>query len=77
MFHSNGAVKLIRKGYFEIVWAIKIGKKNNIQSNYFVDYSLKIENDLWYIRNLEEVTEKVKKMFCFKKISLGCQKIIF
>ena len=55
----------------------KIGKNYKSQSNYFVDYSLKIPNDLWCISNLEEVTEEAKKMVCFKKISLGCQKIIF
>ena len=56
------------RNIFNIVWAIKIGKKYKSQSNYFVDYSLKMQNDLWCIRNLEEVAEEAKKMFCFKKI---------
>ena len=57
--------------------SFKIGKKYKTQSNYFVDYVLKIPNELWCIRKLEEFTEEAKKMVCFKKISLGCQKIIF
>ena len=71
----KGAGKLLKEGQFLILYGpFKIGNKYKSQSNYFVDYSLKMQNDLWCIRNLEEVTEEAKKMVCLKKISLGCQK---
>ena len=47
---------------------LKFGKKYKSQSNYFVDYSLTMQNDLWCIRKLEEVAEEAKKVVCFKKI---------
>ena len=45
----------------------KIGKKYKTQSNYFVDYVLKIPNELWCIRKLEEVTEEAKKWFVSRR----------
>jgi hypothetical protein len=39
----------------------KIGNKHTSQSNYFFDNSLKMQNDLWGIRNLEEVSEQGEK----------------
>ena len=31
MFHSKGAGKLIRKGFCDIVWAIKFGKNIKVK----------------------------------------------
>ena len=45
----------------------KIGNKYTSQSNYFFDNSLKIQNDLWGIRNLEEVTDEAKKNGFFRE----------
>jgi len=39
----------------------KIGNNHISQSNYLFDNSLKIQNDLRGIRNLEEVTDEAKK----------------
>ena len=58
----KGAGKLLKKGQFLILYGpFKIGNKHNSQSNYFFDNSLKIQNNLWGIRNLEEVTDEAKK----------------
>ena len=53
----------------------KIGNKHISisQSNYFFDYSLKIKNEFWGIRNLEEVTYEAKKNCFYKEILLGFQ----
>ena len=45
----------------------KIGNKHISQSNYFFDNSLKLQNDLWGIRNLEEVSEEAKKYGFFQE----------
>ena len=39
----------------------KIRNKLTRQSNYFFDNSLKMQNDLWGIKNLEEVCYESKK----------------
>ena len=39
----------------------KIGNKHTSQSNYMFDNSLKMQNEFWGIRNLEEVTDEAKK----------------
>ena len=39
----------------------KIGNKHISQSNYFFDNSLKIQNDLWGVRNLEQVNDEAMK----------------
>ncbi len=39
----------------------KICNKHTSESNYFFDNSLKMQNDLWGIRNLEEVSDESKK----------------
>ena len=58
----KGAGKLLKKGQFLILYGpFKIGNKHNSQNNYVFDNSLKIQNDLWGIRNLEEVTAEAKK----------------
>ena len=45
----------------------KIGNKHISQSNYFFENSLKMKNDLWGIRNLEEVTDEAKKNDFFQE----------
>ena len=60
LFRESG--KLLKKGQFLILYGpFKIGNKHTSQSNYFFDNSLKIKNDLWGIKNLEEITEEGKK----------------
>ena len=39
----------------------KIGNKHTSQSNYFFDNSLKMQNDLWGLRNLEQVSDVAKE----------------
>ena len=39
----------------------KIGNKHTIQSNFLFNHSLKMQNDLWGIRNFEEVSKEAKK----------------
>ena len=74
----KGAGKLLKEGQFFFLYGpFKIGNKHTSQSNYFFDNSLKMQNDLWGIRNIEEVTEEAKKNGFFKKILLVCQQIIF
>ena len=74
----KGAGKLLKEGQFFFLYGpFKIGNKHKSQSNYFFDNSLKMQNDLWGIRNIEEVTEEAKKMVFFRKILLVCQQIIF
>ena len=58
----KGAGELLKRGQFLILYGpFKICNKHISQSNYLFDNSLKIKNDLWGIRNLEEVTEEAKK----------------
>ena len=53
--------KLLNKRQFLILYGpFKIGNKHTSQSNYFFDNSLKMQNNLWGIRNLEEVSEEGK-----------------
>ena len=60
LFRESG--KLLNKGQFLMLYGpFKIGNKHTSQSNYFFDNSLKIQNDLWGIRNLEEVSDVSKK----------------
>ena len=64
----KGAGKLLKKGQFLILYGpFKIGNKQTSQSNYFFDNSLKMQNDLWGIRNLEEVTDEAKKNGFFQE----------
>ena len=58
----KGAGILLKKGQFLMLYGpFKIGNKHTSQSNYFFDNSLKIQNDLWGIKNLEEVCDEGKK----------------
>ena len=54
--------KLLKNGQFLMLYGpFKIFNKQTSQSNYFFDNSLKMQNDLCGIKNLEEVCEKKKK----------------
>ena len=66
----RGAGELLKRGQFLILYGpFKICNKHISQSNYLFDNSLKIKNDLWGIRNLEEVTEEAKENgFCQEDI---------
>ena len=58
----KGAGKLLKKGQFLMLYGpFKIFNKHTSQSNYFFDNSLKMQNYLWGIKNLEEVCDESKK----------------
>ena len=60
LFREAG--KLLNNGQFLILYGpFKIGNKHTSQSNNFFDISLKMQNDLWGIRNLEEVSDEARK----------------
>ncbi len=60
LFKESG--KLLKKGQFLILYGpFKISNNHTSQSNYFFDHSLKMQNDLWGIKNLEEVCDEGKK----------------
>ena len=64
----NGAGKLLRNGQFLMLYGpFKIGNKHTSKSNYFFENSLKSQNHLWGIRNLEEVTDEAKKNGFFQE----------
>ena len=64
----KGAGKLLKVGQFLLLYGpFKIRNKHTSQSNYFFDNSLKMQNDLWGIRNFEEVTEEAKKNSFFQE----------
>ncbi len=52
------SAKLLKDGQFLILYGpFKIGYKHISQSNYLFDKSLKMQNKLWGVRDLEEVSE--------------------
>jgi len=60
LFKESG--KLLKKGQFLILYGpFKIGNKHTSQSNFFFDNSLKKQNHLWGIKNLEEVGDEAEK----------------
>ena len=60
LFEESG--KLLNKGQFLFLYGpFKICNKHTSESNYFFDNSLKIQNDLWGIKNLEEVCDESNK----------------
>jgi len=76
LFRESG--KLLSKGQFLILYGpFKICNKHTSESNYFFDNSLKMQNNLWGIKNLEEVCDESKKNGIFKRILLRCLQIIF
>ena len=64
----KGAGKLLKEGRFLILYGpFKIGNKHISKSNYFFDNSIRAKNDLWGIRNLEEVSYEGKKNGFFQE----------
>ena len=62
------AGKLLNSGQFLILYGpFKVGNKHTSQSNYNFDNSLKMQNEFWGIRNLEEVTDEAKKNGFFQE----------
>ena len=60
LFRESG--KLLNKGQFLILYGpFKIRNKHTSESNYFFDNSLKMQNDVWGIKNLEDVSDESKK----------------
>ena len=58
----RGAGELLKRGQFLILYGpFKICNKHISQSNYFFDNSLKMKNNFWGIKNLEEVCDESKK----------------
>ena len=56
------SAKLLKNGQFLMLYGpFRIGKKHTSKSNYLFDNSLKMQNDLWGIRDLKEVSEEGKK----------------
>jgi len=66
LFRESG--KLLTEGKFLMLYGpFKIFNKHISQSNYFFDNSLKMQNNLWGIRNLEEISEEAKKNGFFQE----------
>jgi len=66
LFEESG--KLLNNGEFLMLYGpFKIGNKHTSQSNYFFDNSLKMQNNLWGVRNLEDVSEEAKKNGFFQE----------
>ena len=62
------AGKLLKVGQFLFLYGpFKIGNKHTSKSNYFFDNSLKMQNYLWGIRNIEKVTEVAKKKWFLRE----------
>ena len=66
LFRESG--KLLKEGQFLILYGpFKFSNKHISQSNYFFDNSLKIQNDLWGVRNIESVSDEAKKNGFFQQ----------
>ena len=64
----KGAGKLLKAEKFLLLYGpFKIGNKHTSQSNDFFDNLLKMQNDLWGIRDIEEVSEEAKKNGFFQE----------
>ena len=60
LFRESG--KLLKNGQFLMLYGpFRICSKHTSKSNYLFDNSLKMQNDLWGIRELKEVSEEGKK----------------
>ena len=60
LFRESG--KLLKKGQFLLFYGpVRISNKHTSESNYLFNNSLKMQNDLWGIKNLEEVRDESKK----------------
>ena len=70
LFRESG--KFLNKGQFLILYGpFKICNKHTSESNYFFDNSLKMQNDLWGIKNLEEVCYESKKNGFYQEDIIG------
>ena len=70
LFRESG--KLLNNGQFLILYGpFKIGNKHTSQSNYFFDNSLKMQNNLWGIRNLDAVSDEAKKNGFYKELTIN------
>ena len=75
---SRESEKLFKKGQFLFLYGpFKICNKHTSESNYFFDNSLKMQNDLWGIKNLEEVCDESKKIGFSQEDIMGWLQIIF
>ena len=60
LFRESG--KLLNNGKFLMLYGpFKIGNKNTSKSNYLFDQSLKKQNNIWGVRNLENVNYEANK----------------
>ena len=60
LFRESG--KLLKKGQFLILYGpFKKANKHTCKSNFYFDNSLKMKNNLWGVRNIEEVCSEGKK----------------
>ncbi|MDA9746384.1 class I SAM-dependent methyltransferase [Prochlorococcus sp. AH-736-K20] len=66
LFEEAG--KLLKDGKFLMLYGpFKIGNKHTSRSNYLFDNSLKMQNNFWGIRNLEEVSFEARKNGFFQE----------
>ena len=64
----KGAGELLKKGQFLILYGpFKFNNMHTSESNYIFDNSLKMQNDLWGLRNIEEVNNEAKKNGFFQE----------
>ena len=70
LFRESG--KLLKNGQFLMLYGpFKIGNKHISQSNDLFDSSLKMQNKLWGIRDLEEVSEEATKSGFIKEEAIS------
>jgi len=66
LFKESG--KLLKEGQFLLLYGpFKLGNKHISQSNYFFDNSLKMQNALWGVRNIDSVSDEGKKHGFFQE----------
>ena len=64
----KGAGRLLKESQFLLLYGpFKIDNKHTSQSNYCFDNSLKMQNELWGIRNIEEVAYEATKNGFFQE----------
>ena len=58
----KGAGKILKKGQFLFLYEpFKNCNSHTSRNNYFFDNSIKMKNDLWGLRNLDDVCDEAKK----------------
>ena len=66
LFREAG--KLLSEGKFLMLYGpFKIGNRHISQSNYLFDNSLKLQDDLWGVRDIEEVGHEAKRNSFFQE----------